>query len=215
MEQEQILSTLTEKLGQTSFSSQSLSKYVECNLPASGTEPDDSYWEKHVSILKTFQGQFNHDVAEKVTEQANAKFEEYKKNWTPPADPDSCGGQAGTPELTTLKEELSKIQARLNSQEQKHVQEELVKQVRSEMRKQNAKDDYVLSKTLDGITLDSAKSLSELTSEMLSRYDAEYKACRGDGAAPRTAQPGGGGNSSIMDRRFERKFRKEGLIKEK
>ena len=83
MEKEQILSTLTEKLGQTSFSQQSLQTYVDNNLPAEGAEPDDAYWTRHIAVLKSFQGQFNHDVATKVTEQANAKFEEYKKNWKP------------------------------------------------------------------------------------------------------------------------------------
>ena len=41
MEQEKILSTLSEKLGETSFSPQTLQKYVELNPVAEGSEPDD------------------------------------------------------------------------------------------------------------------------------------------------------------------------------
>ena len=43
MEQEKILSTLSEKLGETSFSPQTLQKYVELNPVAEGSEPDEAY----------------------------------------------------------------------------------------------------------------------------------------------------------------------------
>lgn len=46
MEQEKILSTLSEKLGETSFSPQTLQTYVELNPIAEGSEPDEAYWNK-------------------------------------------------------------------------------------------------------------------------------------------------------------------------
>ena len=45
MEKEQILSEIGTRLGQTSLSQRTLSDYVDGNLPAEGTEPDDAYWE--------------------------------------------------------------------------------------------------------------------------------------------------------------------------
>ena len=56
MEQEKILSTLSEKLGETSFSPQTLQKYVELNPVAEGSEPDEAYWNKAVNFLKGMQG---------------------------------------------------------------------------------------------------------------------------------------------------------------
>lgn len=60
----------------------------------------------------------------------------------------------------------------------------LVKKVKAAMKEQNATDDYVLTQTLKGVTLDPAKSVEDLTKEMLVKYDAEFKACRGNGATP-------------------------------
>ena len=76
------LSTLTEKLGKTSFSQKTLETYVGKHLPSEGTEPDDAYWALHTEVLKTLEGQYNHDVAEAV--------EEAKKNFATPQNPNSC-----------------------------------------------------------------------------------------------------------------------------
>lgn len=75
MEKEQILSTLTSKLGKTSLSSRSIETYVNNNLPSEGTEPDDAFFEKHVQILKSIEGQFSHDVATAI--------ENFKKTYKP------------------------------------------------------------------------------------------------------------------------------------
>lgn len=77
MEKEQIVSTLKEKVGQTSFSDRSFMTYVENNLPAEGVEPDDAYWTKHVNVIKSFQGQFSADVSAAITAQLDAKVAKY------------------------------------------------------------------------------------------------------------------------------------------
>lgn len=51
------------------------------------------------------------------------------------------------------------------------------------MKAKQANDDYVLSKTLQGVTFDTKKTVDELVTEFLPKYDAEYKACRGYGTA--------------------------------
>lgn len=213
MEKEQILSTLTGKLGNTSFSQQSLQTYVENNLPAEGTEPDDAYWTKHVSILNSFQGQFNHDVATKVTEQANAKFEEYKKNWKPDATGgNGDGGNGESDEINALKLELEDLKRQFSDNASKVTQSELMAKVKSAMKNQNATDAYVLEKALQGKVLDTTKSVEELTAAMLPEYDKEYKACRGEGAAPRMGNGGGAGKSKT-DLRFEAKKRRQQAAK--
>lgn len=72
MEKEQILSTLNEKLGQTSLSTRTINDYVDNNLPAEGTEFD---FDRHVKILKSLNGNFSADVA--------AQVEDFKKNYKP------------------------------------------------------------------------------------------------------------------------------------
>jgi len=209
MEKEQILSTLTEKLGQTSFSQQSLQTYVDNNLPADGAEPDDAYWTRHISVLKSFQGQFNHDVATKVTEQASAKFEEYKKNWKP--EPPKGGEEPkkeDSEEISALKQEIEDLKRQFSDNASRMTQAELMAKVKAAMKTQNATDAYVLEKTLQGKVLDATKSVEDLTAAMLAEYDKEYKACRGDGAAPRMGNGSPSGKSKL-DLRFEAKKRRQ------
>jgi hypothetical protein len=75
METEKIISTLKEKIGTTSLSDRTISDYVNNNLLADGTEPDDNYFTKHSNILKSLSGNFNADVATRV--------EDFKKNYKP------------------------------------------------------------------------------------------------------------------------------------
>lgn len=63
MEKETLLSTLTEKLGETPLSQRTLTAYIDENLPAEGTEPDEAYWEKHTKFLKSLTGNYRADVA--------------------------------------------------------------------------------------------------------------------------------------------------------
>ena len=87
-------------------------------------------------------------------------------------------------------------------------QAELMAKVKAAMKTQNATDAYVLEKTLQGKVLDATKSVEDLTAAMLSEYDKEYKACRGDGAAPRMGNGSPSGKSKL-DLRFEAKKRRQ------
>lgn len=187
MEQEKILSTLSEKLGKTSFSPQTLQTYVELNPIAEGSEPDEAYWNKAVNFLKGMQGQYNHDVATRV--------EDFKKN------------------DDELEKKLKELEARLDAEDSKKVQADLLKKVTAAMKAKQANDDYVLSKTLQGVTFDTKKTVDELVTEFLPKYDAEYKACRGYGTAPRTSDGSGGTQHNAASRYFERKGKKEGWKK--
>lgn len=195
MEQEKILSTLSEKLGETSFSPQTLQTYIELNPIAEGSEPDEAYWNKAVGFLKGMQGQYNHDVATKV--------EDFKKNYKPQQ----------TKNDDELEKKLKELEARLDAEDSKKVQADLLKKVTAAMKAKQANDDYVLSKTLQGVTFDTKKTVDELVTEFLPKYDAEYKACRGYGTPPRTSDGSGGTQHNAASRYFERKGKKEGWKK--
>lgn len=76
MEQEQILSTLNERLGQTSLSERTISEYIGANLPQEGQEFD---FDRHVTILKSLDGNFSADMKKAV--------EDFKKNYKPAEPP--------------------------------------------------------------------------------------------------------------------------------
>lgn len=210
MEKEQILSTLNERLGaegiKTDGFQRTFNAYIDANLPAEGTEPDEAYWNRHTTFLKSLSGQFSHDVAEQVREQT--------KNVTPAPK----GGEGDDKRYSALEDKLSKMTEKYDrlaelfeKKESQQTQEQLMTKVKAAMKKEGATDEYVLKQTLKGVTLDAKKSVEDLTKEMLTAYDSEYKACRGKGAAPRSGNQGGGGNAkNAADAFFARKQKKEG-----
>ena len=161
MEQEKILSTLSEKLGETSFSPQTLQKYVELNPVAEGSEPDEAYWNKAVDFLKEMQGQYNHDVATKV--------EDFKKNYKPQPTPPTPPTPPAPPKNDDeLEKKLKELEARLDAEDSKKVQADLLKKVTAAMKAKQANDDYVLGKTLQGVTFDTKKTVDELVQNIRS-----------------------------------------------
>ena len=206
MEKEQILSTINERLGtegiKTDGFQRTFNAYIDANLPAEGTEPDEAYWTRHTTFLKSLSGQFSHDVAEQVKLQM--------KNIPPAPQPSKLEPQPDK-EVEDLKQTVADLKKRLDEKDSQQTQQQLMSQVKAEMKKQGATDDYVLNQTLRGVTLDAKKSVADLAKEMLTAYDSEYTACRGKGAAPRSGNQGGGGNAkNAADTFFARKQKEEG-----
>lgn len=113
MDSAQIVSTLVEKLGQTSLSKRTIESYVNRHLPKDGAEPDDSYFETHLAELRgydaDFKGQHNHEMAEAVKAARQAAVEEYLKN-NPPKKEDVNSQKSETEKAFESKlEELQKM----------------------------------------------------------------------------------------------------------
>lgn len=208
MEQETILSTLTEKMGDTQLSERTLTAYIESHPVADGAEPDEAYFTAATKFLQSLEGQYKHDVAEGI-----------KKGGTPPPPPPPTTPPSPTDdkELKELRDKVASLEKDRTDRMKAETQAALVKKVKAAMKEQNATDDYVLTQTLKGVTLDPAKSVEDLTKEMLVKYDAEFKACRGNGATPRQNKEGGSGGKTETrsDRFFARKKKKEGWSQSK
>ena len=212
MEKEKILSTINEKLTAEGIKTEDFQRtfddYLSENLPAEGAEPDDAYWAKHVKILKSLSGQVNHVVASKV--------EDFKKNYKPsPAnnEPPKSNPEPNK-EVEELKKTVADLTRRLDEKESKQAQEQLMSQVKAEMKKQGATDEYVLKQTLRGVILDTKKSIADLAKELLTAYDSEFTACRGKGAAPRNGGASGGAKDKPFGGYFAQKKAKEGWGKD-
>ena len=187
----------------------SFSDYVDAFIPETEENPD---FDKHVGFLKSLYGNFSADVAKQVNE-AKAKLQ------TPPANkqqPDDTRYAALEEKFDKLMGNYEKLTEQLAQKESKLTQEQLMSQVKAEMKKQGATDEYVLKQTLRGVTLDVKKSVADLAKEMLTAYDSELTACRGKGAAPRNGGDGGGGSKgkNAADSYFARKQKKEGWGKQ-
>ncbi len=204
MEKEKILSTLTEKLGKTSFSQKTIETYVRLNPLAEGAEPDEAYWNKAVEFIQGMQGQFNADMASQV--------EDFKKNYKPapnnePLKPEPQPNK----EVEELRKQFNELTKQLADKESQQTQEQLMAKVKAAMVEKGADDEYVLKQTLRGVTLDTKKSVAVLAEELLKDYDSELTACRGKGAAPRNGDSGGGSKGkNSADDYWARKQKKEG-----
>lgn len=66
MEFEKIVSTLREKVGQTSLSDKTFTDYVTAFKPAEGTEPDEAFFELHSNVLRSMGGNLSHSIATQV-----------------------------------------------------------------------------------------------------------------------------------------------------
>ena len=220
MEIEKIVSTVQEKVGNTDFSAQTIQKCVELYPVAEGQEPDEAYFTKVADFVKGMQGQYNHDFSTKFTEaKKNLLTEDTFKNMsaeqiaevkklieglkTPPLPDES-------EEVKALKAQIASLTERLDNGDKAKRQAELLIKVKASMKEQKADDDYVLDKSLEGVTLDENKSVEDLTKEMLAKYDAEYLKCRGGGTPPRQGGSGGGNTETWLDKKFKEKAAKEG-----
>lgn len=103
MEKETLLSTLTEKLGETPLSQRTIGAYVDNNLPAEGTEPDDAYWERHTAILKSMGGNYRADLA--------AGIEDFKRTYKPQSPTTDHANKGGDPDLLKRIEQLEQQNA--------------------------------------------------------------------------------------------------------
>lgn len=218
MTQQEIEASVKERLGNTSLSDRTISEYFALNLPPEGKDPDDAYFTKHVSVLKSLGGNLSHDVA--------AAVDDFKKKYQPqpkgnddaqkepkPDDDKKQQGEGGGNEsgelIKSLRDKISQIEKRFNEEDAKNKKQETEKVVKAKMKELGADDDYVLSKTLQVADL-SGDNADDIAKNLMKAYDKEYKLCRGKGARPHAGVSiqGNGGDSSI-DEFFKKKAAKE------
>lgn len=209
MTKEELLASLSAKLGKTSLSERTLSSYAEnvLKLVDQDKQLDDAFVDAHVAILQSMGGQLSHDVSAIVSRNNTP---------TPPTPPvnQNQGGNSDLDEirklLTGMKEEYTSLKQRMDDDAKNRSQAELRSKVSEAMKSKGAKNEYIIKQTLGQATFDEKKSVDELTEEYLKTYDANYKDCFGDSAAPRSnsssASQGGNNNGAkFLDDFFARK----------
>lgn len=220
MEKEQILSELTTRLGQTSFSSQTLMKYIELNPLAEGTEPDDSYYSKATSFLQGMQGQYNHDVANQV--------ESFKKNYKPqPQFPEQDGNKQEQEELAN---QLKKVQEELlllkkEREEEKNATSinDLREKSKSLLKAQienggkNICNDEILNIAISDVEITKDMKPEDIVNNAKQNYEKRYKAIFGDGASPSNNSFVPASEEQINSRReaFKERMRAQGKLPKK
>lgn len=182
MEKEKILSTMTEKLGKTSLSGRSIETYVNNNLPADGTEPDAAYFEKHVNVLKSFSGQYDHDFA--------AAVEDYKKKNAIAAPATNAAGTVATSK--EIDDRYAALEAKIQALEEARaadVTKMSVEKLRSgvmgkavELKISNYKNEW--EDAVNSTNLSDCKTEDEALDKCKSAFERIVKRYHGDSAKP-------------------------------
>ena len=189
MTEEQILSTLTERLGQNSLSQRTLTDYVHGNLPAEGTEPDDAYFNRHVTFLKSLNGNYSHDVALQV--------EEFKKNDKPAPQKDEKPGQEPEPKETKPKvaisddfmKRLESLEAQLADERAKAAISSLKSSAVAEGKRLNVSNSALWNDAVELVKVTENMTADSMVKEAKAIYEQKLKAYMGDGAVPYGGKP--------------------------
>ena len=201
MEKEQLLSELKSKLGTTSLSERTLSEYVGSILPTitSDEQVNDTFYAAHVGILKSLAGQLNKDVADRVkTAQSEWEKNHPNPNQNPNPNPSEPKDEPNNKGYEELKAAIVAMQQKLDEAEKAKQANYLLESVKSAMKVKGATDEAVMLYTFKGESIDTTKSVDELTESYLKTYDANYRTLRGDGASPRN----GDGNPNPKEDKF-------------
>lgn len=200
MEKEQLLSELKNKLGTTSLSERTLSEYVGNILPTitSDEQVNDTFYAAHVGILKSLAGQLNKDVADRV-KTAQGEWEKNRQVPNPNPNPNPTDPKnEPNKELEEMKQMLEAMKQRMEEADKAALSRNLLESVKSAMKSKGATDEAVMLYTFKGESIDTTKSVDELTESYLKTYDANYKTLRGNGASPRN----GDGNPNPKEDKF-------------
>lgn len=174
------------------------------------TELTEDFYNEHLEILKTMNGQIYADLTDKV--------EEIKKNYKPVSQHSQSTPQPDAADdepqwAKDLREKFSTIEGKLTAKEKAEMLEVNLNKARSILKANGASNEKVLNIALKLTEFDEGMTPEQIAEKGKSVYDSTYKDLYGEGAAP-----GAGNNSSsagskaVLDQ-FEQKLRSEGKLK--
>ena len=181
MEKEKLLSELKNKVGTTALSDRTIDEYVTSILPMYGNvdSVEEHVLNMHSSILKSFEGNLNHEVASKV----NAFKSEWEKKNTPPTPP-TPPVEEKDDKYETLLKEIEGLKKANEESLKKSAAESLRNQVLNKGGELNVSNKNLWKDCVKAVSFD-AESTEESVLEVVKKdYEARLKAYIGDGAIP-------------------------------
>ncbi|MGJ7024922.1 hypothetical protein [Petrimonas sulfuriphila] len=180
MDSEQILSQIKEKVGQTDVSDRTMMSYIDKHLPKD-QEPDDKFYEAAVDIFKSFQGNMSNFAATTVKQQAEAKIEEFKKNYKPSPTPSVETPPKGDDELA---KRLEAIEQALQNEKKANAINSLRSDVKAKADGLKVANKAIWNDVVDSISVKDEATSEELLSEVKKTYEKKLKEYTGEGATP-------------------------------
>lgn len=214
MEKEALLSELTSKIGTTSLSERTISEYVDniFSTITSDEQVNDAFWQIHTNILKSFNGNLNHEVSTRV----NTFKSEWEKAHSKPEPPKVDPPKPEDDPIAKLTAEIESLK-KLNAETQKKSEfsaiqhSVLTKADELKVSNKNLWNDSVLSiSNSEGLT---AESMLEEAKKV---YERRLKSYIGDSAAPyggaSTAQRIDEAKANAKRDAFKEKMKKRGKL---
>ena len=210
MEKETLLSTLTEKLGETPLSQRTLDSYISDNLPADGTEPDEAYWEKHTKFLKSLTGQYRADVAKEI--------EDFKKKYKPSAeDADKHKGDGDN----DLQKRIEQLEQSLKLSAKTASENTLRAQVGAMAKSLKVANEAMWEDAVKAVTIGENDSADDVTANAKKIYERNLRRYMGEGAAPYGSSGRSGASKEAEEaakakrEAFKEKMRRAGKLPKK
>lgn len=210
MEKETLLSTLTEKLGETPLSQRTLAAYIDDNLPIEGAEPDEAYWEKHTKFLKSLTGNYRADLA--------AGIEDFKRTFKPQSPTTETQQNGGDPDLLKRIEQL---EGRLAESAKNTSANNLRSEVSAKGKSLKVANEAIWEDAVKAVQIGDNDSAEDVTAKAKKEYERLLKRYYGEGAAPYGSSSRQGANKEAeketADRRerFMEKMRRSGKLPKK
>lgn len=183
MEKEKLSEELHGKVGENSLSARTWDDYLEHSvIPFLPTEEDkiSEYLNSHANVLKSINGQLNHEVASKVNE--------FKKTYKP-EEPNVEPVSTQQPEIKETK--LDELEARLSKFEQAEIAKNEVstrtkklEEVKTLMKEQGASHETVLNLIIPQLEISKDTTLQDLAKKGKQLYDKAYSDLYGDTYVP-------------------------------
>lgn len=180
MEKEQILSTINEKLTAQGIKTdpwqRTYGDYLDRNLPAEGTEPDEAYFDKHVEILKSLAGQYNHQFATEV--------ENFKKNYKPQTNSETKPTNDDGGKISALEKQIEELKNLVRGESAKNAADTLRKEAVARGNSLKVANKALWEDAVGSVEIGEKDSESDVIAKAKSAYEKLLKRYMGDGAAP-------------------------------
>lgn len=173
MEKETLLSTLTEKLGETPLSQRTLTAYIDDNLPAEGAEPDEAYWEKHTKFLKSLTGNYRADVA--------AGLEVAKRTLQQQSSSTETQHKGGDPDLLKRIEQL---EGKLAESAKNASASSLRSETTAKGKSLKVANEAIWEDAVKAVQIGDNDSADDVTDKAKKEYERLLKRYYGEGTAP-------------------------------
>lgn len=213
MEQETLVTKLTEKIGETNLSQRTISEYAKSIMPlvTSDEVVNDAFLETHGNILKTIGGQLRHDLASGI--------EDFKKNYKPEPKQKQDVVQQDDDKYAKLMNEMKELKDSLAKKDAEAAKNAVMHQVSTLLAEKikeatgSEPNAFVFKNTVRDIEIGEKPNISQIVKDAQKAYDENLKAAGLEPDSPHYNGGGGSGKNKTLDSFFERKAAKEGWNK--